>query len=393
MKKPLARFALLAGLLLTIQTASKIAWAQSSVVAAPQGIARCLQPYVDSHTLAGAVTLVASPDKVLCLEAVGYADIAARKPMQTDNLFWIASMTKPITATALMMLVDDGKVNVDDPVEKYLPEFKGQKLALEQEKGKVVLQKPAHPITVKNLLTHTSGLTGRAAAGQRWDMTSLRTAVECYAACPLKFEPGSKYEYSNAGINTAGRIVEVAGGMPYEEFMARRLFTPLGMKDTTYWPTPSQFQRLAKAYQPTADKTGLEEMPTLPVVDRKTGRKSMAFPAGGLFSTATDVSLFCRMILRGGEWEGKRYLSEKAIRQMTSTQTGDLPTHYGFGWSTDPSPGGPFGHAGAHKTEMHIFPRQQLITVLMVQHGDWRNEEGRKILPTFQQAALKTFSK
>ena len=123
-----------------------------------KGVASSLQPFIDNHVLAGAVMLVASKDKVLSLEAVGYADIAAKKPMQTDNLFWIASMTKPITATALMMLVDEGKVSVDDPVEKYLPEFKGQMLAVEQEQGKAVLKKPAHPITVRNLLTHTSGL-------------------------------------------------------------------------------------------------------------------------------------------------------------------------------------------------------------------------------------------
>ena len=209
----------------------------------------------------------------------------------------------------------------------------------------------------------------------------------------MKFEPGSKYEYSNPGINTVGRIIEVVSGMPYEEFMAQRLFKPLGMKDTALWPTEEQFQHLAKAYKPTADKKGLEEMPTLPTVDPHRGGKTMAFPAGGMFSTATDVSLFCRMILSGGILNGKHYLSEKAVQQMTSTQTGDLPTPYGFGWATDRKPGGPFGHAGAHKTEMHIFPQYGIITVFMVQHGDWRNEAGTKILPTFQQAAIKAFAK
>ena len=126
MKKFLAIFTVFACLLFAIQAASRSAWAQTSATACPKGVAGSLSPFIDSHTLAGAVTLVASPEKVLSLEAVGYADIAAQKPMQTDNLFWIASMTKPITATALMMLVDEGKVNVDDPVEKYLPEFKGQ---------------------------------------------------------------------------------------------------------------------------------------------------------------------------------------------------------------------------------------------------------------------------
>ena len=151
----------LALLLAAIQVPSPLSWAQTPPAASPKGVASSLQPFVDNHVLAGAVTLVASKDKILSLEAVGYADIAAKKPMQTDNLFWIASMTKPITATALMMLVDEGKVNVDDPVEKYLPEFKGQMLQVGEEKGKAVLKKPAHPITVKNLLTHTSGLLQR----------------------------------------------------------------------------------------------------------------------------------------------------------------------------------------------------------------------------------------
>lgn len=393
MKKSVLRSPVLALLFLTIQGGFRPCWAQEPTAAASPAIAAALQPFVDDHVLAGAVTLVASKDKVLSLEAVGYADIAKKTPMRTDNLFWIASMTKSMTATAMMMLVDEGKVNMDDPVEKYLPEFKGQMVSMAGDKSKIMLEKPKQPITVKNLLTHTSGLVNKAAPGQRWDMTSLRSAVECYAAIPLKFEPGSKYEYSNPGINTAGRIIEVVSGMRYEDFMAKRLFEPLAMKDTSFWPTAAQLQRLAKAYKPTADKKGLEEMPSFGTVDPRTGKPTMAFPAGGLFSTATDVSLFCRMILNGGVLEGKRYLSEEAVRRMTSSQTGDLPVSYGFGWSTDRNPGGPFGHAGAHKTEMHVFPQQQIVAVLMVQHGDWRNDEGKKILPTFHQAAIKAFGK
>jgi CubicO group peptidase (beta-lactamase class C family) len=133
-------------------------------------------------------------------------------------------------------------------------------------------------------------------------------------------------------------------------------------------------------------------MPTLPTVDPHTGRKTMAFPAGGLFSTASDVSLFCRMILCGGQWQGKHYLSPKAIQQMTSKQTGNLPVPYGFGWATNSRPGGPFGHAGAHKTDMHVFPQQQLVVIFMVQLGDW-SDDGRKILPAFQNAALKAYAK
>jgi CubicO group peptidase (beta-lactamase class C family) len=369
-------------------------------------IAATLQPFVDSHAMAGAVTLVASQDKVLSLEAVGFADIAANRPMQTDNLFWIASMSKPMTTTALMMLVDEGKVNVDDPVEKYLPEFRGQMLVVEQDGDHALLKKPAHPITVKNVLTHTSGLPFLSPLEQKIDSFSLRESVVTYALGSLKFPPDTKYVYSNEGINTAARIIEVVSGVPYEEFIDSRLFKPLGMKDTTFWPTAEQVQRLAKSYKPNSGKPGLKETDihylSYPLTDRKRG----PCPAGGLFSTATDVSIFCRMILGGGVYQGKRYLSDASLRQMTSTQSSqllgkkDTEAGYGFGWATthqshattDPVLVGPCGHGGAFATDMWIDPQHQLITVFMVQHNGF-GPGGSKILPAFKKAALEAFSK
>ena len=367
------------------------AWAQQTT----DGIAARLQPFVDSHTLAGAVTLVASKDKVLGIEAVGFADIGAKTPMQTDNVFWIASMSKPITATALMMLVDEGKVKVGDPVEKYLPEFKDQWLAVEQDKDHILLKKPTHPITVGNILSHTSGMPFKSAMEQpTLDLLSLRDAARSYAMTPLQFEPDTKYQYSNAGINTAGRIIEVVSGMPYEDFLQKSLFDPLGMKDTTFWPSEEQVARLAKAYKPNGSKNGLEEITVTqlkyPLSDRK-ARHPM--PAGGLFSTAADVGTFCRMILRGGDLDGKRYLSEEAVRQMTTTQTGSLPTSYGFGWSTPKQPGGPVGHGGAYSTNMSIDPAKQLVLVLMMQHAGFPGADGPKIQPTFTKAAMERFGK
>ncbi len=264
---------------------------------------------------------MASKDKVLDLEAIGYADIAAKRPMRTDSLFWIASMTKPMTATALMMLVDEGKVKVDDPVEKYLPEFKGQMVVAEQDQDHVLLRNPSHPITVKEVLSHTSGLPFMSRVEGKIERFPLREAAIVYALTPLNSEPGSKYLYSNAGINIAGRIIEVVSGMPYEEFMEKRLFGPLGMKDTTFWPSEEQLQRLAKSYKPNADKTGLEETPitslTYPLVDRKRN----PCPAGGLFSTATDLSTFCRMILNGGAYE------RQALPIGSSRAADDLATN------------------------------------------------------------------
>jgi CubicO group peptidase (beta-lactamase class C family) len=368
-------------------------------------IAGSLQPFVDRHVLAGAAVLVASPDRVLSLEAVGYEDVAAKKPMRADSLFWIASMSKPMTAAALMMLVDEGKVNVDDPVEKYLPEFRGQMLAVEQDQEHAILKKPSRPIAVRDVLSHTSGLPFMSRVEQKIDSRPLREAVLSYALTPLKSEPGSKYEYSNAGINTAGRIVEVIAGMPFEDFLQARLLQPLGMRDTTFWPSEEQLGRLAKSYKPNADGTGLEETTigqlTYPLTDRRRG----PCPAGGLFSTATDVSLFCRMILSGGTYEGKRYLSEAAVRQMTSTQTGALARQgegeggYGFGWSTtrmargnaDSPIVGPCGHGGAYATNMWIDPSRRLVTIFMVQHAGYPGPDGGKIQPAFTKAAIDAF--
>jgi CubicO group peptidase (beta-lactamase class C family) len=366
---------------------------------APSVAAR-LQPFVESHSLAGAVTAVATAEKVISLEAVGYSDIAAGESMKTDAVFWIASMSKPMTATALMMLVEEGKVNVNDPVEKYLPEYRGQWLIAEQSNGQMVLKKPAHPITVKNVLTHTSGLPHLSRIEHLIDTYPLREAAISYGMSPLQSEPDTKYAYCNAGINTVGRIIEVVSGKPYEQFMEERLLKPLGMKDTTLWPTGEQMNRLAKSYRPTKDKAALQELNidqlTYPLQNRSRG----ASPAGGYFSTAADMAIFGQMILRGGELGGKRYLSEQSVKQMTSAQTGDVAVNpnnkdaaYGFGWSTSHTPDAPFGHGGAYATNLSIDPKRGIVTVFMVQHAGFGGTDGGKILPTFMKTAAELSGK
>lgn len=356
-----------------------------------KGVAAALQPFVDSHSLAGAVTLVANKDKVLSLEAVGFSDVAAKKPMQTDAVFWIASQSKPITATALMMLVDEGKVHVNDPVEKYLPEFKNLWLAVERDNDHVLLRKPKRAVTVRDVLSHTSGMPFASDMEKpTLDHLPLRDAVRSYVLTPLQFEPGSRYQYSNAGINTAGRIIEVVGGMPYEDFLDKRLFAPLGMKDTTFWPRGEQLTRLAKAYKPTADKNNLEATTVGQLQYPLDDRKRQPMPAGGLFSTASDVGRFCQMILNGGTLDGKRYLSEAAVAQMTSKQTGDaLKDGYGLGWATG---GGSFGHGGAFATNMTIDARRGLITVFMVQHAGFPGKGGESH-GAFKRAAEERFGR
>jgi CubicO group peptidase (beta-lactamase class C family) len=274
----------------------------------------------------------------------------------------------------------------------------------------MLLKQPVHPITVRNLLTHTSGLAPMSPIERQFDpvrihidVLPLRTAVITYAMSPLKFQPGGKYQYSNAGINTAGRIIEVVSGMPYEQFMATRLFEPLGMIDTTFWPSAKQLARLAKSYKPQGKSAGLEEMTIHMLTYPLDGPHRYPCPAGGLFSTAVDVSRFCRMILQGGSYQGKRYLSEATVRQMTSTQTGALhvgAAGYGFGWTvwheTDSKTGiqhdVKFGHGGAYLTDMQIDPQQQLITVFMVQRNGF-DKQGHMILETFRKAAMDAFAK
>lgn len=383
-------------------------WARAAdEPAAPKNIRDLLQPYVDNHVLAGAVTLVASVDKVLDVQTVGYADIAANKPMPANAMFWIASMSKPITSSLLMMLVDEGKVNLDDPVEKYLPEFEGQMVMAEQDQQHQVLVKSGHPITIREVLSHTSGVPFKSRLEPRIDSLSLREVSLGLALTPLKFQPGSKYEYSNGGINTAGRIVEVVGGLPFEKFLEERLLTPLGMTDTTFWPSHEQLGRLAKSYKPGPNKQGLVETDIVQLTYPLANRERGPCPAGGLFSTADDCGKFVRLILAGGTWNGKRLLSEAAIREMTSTQTGKLQDKengehgYGLGFSTsrrrhgddDPVLVGPCGHGGAYATNMWIDPQKQIITVYMVQHAGFPSDDGKKIQPGFTKLAGELFGK
>ncbi len=354
-----------------------------------------LQPLMDSHQLAGAVVMVSTKDTTLNLEASGFADLAAKNPMRADSLFWIASMSKPITAAAFMMLVDEGKVNVDDPVTKYLPEFNNQWLAVEEDKEHVLLHRPSHPVLVRHILSHTSGMTATSPIEKpTLDLLRLRDAVLSYTITPLKTEPGAKYSYSNAGINTVGRIIEVVSGMPYEEFLQKRLSDPLGMTNTTFWPDEKQLKRLAKSYKVSNDGRALEEEVVTQLKYPLNDRSRQPMPAGGLFSTATDTTRFCQMVLNGGTYKGRRYLSEAAVKQMTSLQTGDLPQAYGFGWSVlkrvagDGRGAGSFGHGGAYKTAMWIDPKKELVLVLMRQHA---GPDNTKLEPAFLKVAMEKF--
>ena len=353
-----------------------------------------LQPLVENHTFAGAVTLVATKDRVVDVQAVGYRDIVSKAAMQTDSIFWIASTSKPMTVTAVMMLVDEHKISLDDPVEKYLPEFHGMMVkptsansngTTDSSSGPV----PAnHPILIREILSHTSGLPFKSKAQPgALDLLPLKDAVDSFAAEPLIFQPGTNYSYSNEGINTAARIIEVVSGIPYERFMQERLFGPLGMTETTFWPSAAQIPRIAKSYKVDSHTNQLAEQQidqlTYPLDDR-THRFPM--PAGGLFSTANDVAKFAQMILNSGVVGGKRIVSEAAIHEMTRIQNkGFGGNHYGLGLSIGEHG---FGHGGAYNNGMEINPEAGRILIFMVQQaGPFGNNAGKSIIPSLEKIA------
>jgi CubicO group peptidase (beta-lactamase class C family) len=364
-----------------------------------KAVAERMQTFVDDGTISGAVTLVAHKGDIVSLEAVGLADMANKKPMRPDSLFWIASMTKPITATAIMMLQEESKLSVDDPVEKYLPEFKNQWLIETKTADSMALKRPPRPITLRDLLTHTSGLSDLSAPRRNCTLAELAMA---YSQLPLKFPPGTKWEYCNSGINVLGRIVEVTSGHAFASFLQDRIFKPLGMRDTTFWPTPSQAKRFAKTYQPGKDGKGLEEGGIWFIKDDVSDRSRTAYASGGLFSTAQDMWRFYQMVLNGGEFNGKRLVSRESVDVMTRTQTGDIRTgftdgmSFGYGWAVVKNPTGitamlspgTFGHGGAYGTQGWVDPKKELICVLMIQRVRLQNADDSPIRKAFQEAAV-----
>jgi len=360
----------------------------AAVHAADDAITTALQPFVDRKVLAGAVTLTVNKDAVLGTQTVGYMDVEAKKAMPADALVWIASMSKPITSTALMMLVDEGKVKLDDPVEKFIPEFKGMGWV---EKGSTE-KKVAPPITIRQILSHTSGLPFKSAVeAPTLDALPLKDTVLSYTKEALIYEPSTKYVYSNEGINTAGRIIEIVSGMPYEEFLNKRLFEPLGMKDTTFWPNDEQMTRLAKSYKPNAAKDGLEVVGIWALQTPYTDKaKRFPMPGGGLFSTAQDLGKFCRMILNGGTLDGKKYITPESIAEMGKRQTPEtLKDSYGLGWSSSKDS---FGHGGAFATNMTIDTKRGLAYIYLVQHNGFPGDGG-KANDVYKNAAIALYAK
>jgi CubicO group peptidase (beta-lactamase class C family) len=361
------------------------------------GIGAAMQGMIERNEIAGAVTAVVSKDRILHLETTGFADVAAKRPLTPDSLFWIASMTKPITGTAILMLQDEGKLKVSDPVAKYLPEFAG----LKTPSGK-----PAN-LTLTQMLTHTSGL-GEATGPAAQQARTLADLVPIWLAAPMQYEPGEKWKYTQSGINAAARVVEVVSGETFDRFLQKRLFDPLGMKHTTFYPGDEQRAALATAYAKNKDTGALE--PAAPRADFGVRNKPPQ-GNGGLYSTAVDYARFCQMLLSGGTLEGRRYLTAAAMKFLTEPQTGDLPTgffqsdtygnrgsNYGWGIATSilrtPHDGvasmlspGTYGHGGAWGTQAWIDPAKGVAYVLMVQRSNFPNSDASEVRRAFQEAA------
>lgn len=372
--------------------------ARSAFAAEPTlpGIGAAMQEMVAQNQIAGAVTVVVAKDKILHLESTGLADVAANRPMTPETLFWIASMTKPIAGTAVLMLQDEGKLNVADPVAKYLPEF----ASLKTPSGM-----PAN-LTITQILTHTSGL-GEAGGQAAKDAKTLADLVPIWLAAPMQFEPGTKWRYCQSGINAAARIVEVVSGMTFDTFLQQRLFDPLGMKDTTFYPSETQRSRLVTAYTKDKQTGALSAVP--PRADFGP-RDRPPQGNGGLFSTAPDYARFCQMLLAGGTLDGKRYLTADAMNFLATPQTGEMPTgfmhneRYAWGLGTcvlrTPHEGvaamlspGSFGHGGAWGTQAWVDPVKGVAYVLMVQRADFPNSDASSVRRAFQQAAADALAK
>lgn len=360
-------------------------------------IAGVVQHDIDSNRIAGAVTLVIRHGKIAYFKSQGMMDREAGKAMPTDAMFRICSMTKPITSVAVMMLYEEGKFLLDDPVSKYLPEFKNPKVLVKPAKGGPYTIPAKDEITIRDLLRHTSGLTynwnedlgpmyekANVASGLLQYDGTIGDNVRSLAALPLLFNPGDRFEYS-LSVDVLGRLVEVLSGKPLDEFFRTRIFEPLGMKDTYFYPPDNKVARLATAYTYYQEK-GLNRFPDTPIregpfvysADYPTrGPKKLFSGGAGLVSTAMDYARFSQMMLDDGKVGNTRLLSRKSVELMTHDQLGKIgpDQSFGLGFGIDGiktplkelgTPGS-YNWGGFFYTAFSIDPKEQMIVVFMAQ--------------------------
>lgn len=360
-------------------------------------ITATVQRDIDDKRIAGAVTLVVRHGKVAWFKAQGMSDREAAKPMPPDAMFRICSMTKPITSVAVMMLYEEGKFLLDDPVSKYLPEFKNPKVLVKPASGEPYTIPATREITIRDLLRHTSGITYQwngdlgpmyekadVASGLLQYDGTIGDSVKHLAGLPLLFNPGDRFEYS-LGVDVLGRFVEVVSGKPLDEFFRTRIFEPLGMKDTYFFPPDNKLGRLATAYTYYPDK-GLSRFPDTPIREGSfvysadypsRGPKKLFSGGAGLVSSALDYARFCQMMLDEGKVGSTRLLGRKSVELMTHDQLGRISSDMGFGIGfgidgvkaplSELGTVGSFGWGGFFYTTFSIDPKEQMIVVFMAQ--------------------------
>jgi CubicO group peptidase (beta-lactamase class C family) len=354
-------------------------------------IGPAMQRHIDAGEIAGVVTLVARREQIVHFEAYGYSDIAKRTPMRTDHIFGLASSSKPITAVAIMMLVESGDVRLSDPVSKFIPEFAAPaQVAVAKPggaEGAYDLVPATRPITVGDLLKHGSGLlsggAGQRAAGtaaQRAPQDTLATYIPKLGTVPLDFQPGTLWRYSGlAGFDVLSRIVEVASQQPFDEFLRERIFEPLDMPDTAFRYTGRQAERLASVHARRDGK--LEATP------RDLSQVVYFSGAGGLSASVEDYLQFAQMLMNGGELNGHRLLGPRTVEMMTANHTGDMvngqfgrPARgmgFGLGMQVvlDPIAAelavskGAISWPGGSGVAHWIEPAEQLVSIYFIQGG------------------------
>jgi CubicO group peptidase (beta-lactamase class C family) len=353
-------------------------------------ISETVRQHIEARDVAGVVTLVARRGRVVHHEAQGMRNIEAKTPMAKDDIFRLASMSKPVTGAAVLMLVEEGKLRLNDPVSRYLPEFSNSKVAVERPRAGRGGGADAPPydvisaqreITIRDLLTHTSGLVsggpGAAAAPMRTPTDTLASYIPKLGAVPLDFQPGTLWRYSGqAGFDVLSRIVEIVSKQTFDQFLKQRLFDPLGMKDTGFVADAARDARIPMLYQRVA--TGLQAQPRPSATTYFSG-------AGGLMASAEDYLQFAQMLLNGGQLNGTRFLSPRTVALMTANHTGDMvngqfgrpPRGMGFGLSVqvvqDPVAAdlrvskGAYGWAGGTGVSFWIEPEEELVSIFFIQ--------------------------
>ena len=323
-----------------------------------------LEDYVSGGRIAGVVSGLSDRSGKVRFDCVGWADVANRVPMRTNTLFAVFSMTKTFTGVAVTAAIDDGVMSLDDEVAKFLPEFADVKVAATNALGETVLVPPKRPLAIRDLVTHTSGSRFGPPIVKR--AAPLREIARQMAATPLKAQPGETFSYGNAWVDAAAAALEVAVGMPYENWLRARVLVPLGMNDTTFTPGPEQVSRLVKAY--TSD-----DRPLRPASDKCS--KQLEFPwtakvypaaSAGLFSTPADMIRFSQMLAGHGEWRGRQIISRRTFDSVFAVkQTPDsIEQPYCVGaWLYDDW----LGHEGAMRTDQRANLKEGVCRLFFIQ--------------------------